>query len=328
MDSFFRELSAIEGADVRADVPLRERTSFRIGGCADFSASVHSSEAAASVLRLCRKAAVPCFLMGLGTNLLASDEGIRGVALSMGHGLVRESVEESEGVVRITLGAEVSLGRLVSLMDRAGAVGFSRLAGIPGTVGGALAMNAGTRGGSVSEFVEKIILAGPDGLSDLPAEAAGFGYRSCRALDAGTLAAGAVFRARLGTQEEIEAERSAFREAMAKRRVTQPAMPSAGCVFRNPEGRSAGALIDGCGLKGMCVGDALVSPVHANFIVNAGRASSGDVLRLMREVQAAVVRETGVRLEPEIRLIGEFQLGGLPEGARVLEDLAAVRETR
>ena len=140
--------------------------------------------------------------------------------------------------------------------------------------------------------------------------------------------AGAVFRAVQGTKEEAASERAALREAMERRRQTQPAQPSAGCVFRNPEGRSAGALIDACGLKGLRAGDALVSPLHANFIVNAGRASSGDVLRLMREIQTAAVREAGIRLVPEVRLLGEFHPSELPEGARVLSDLAGVQGSR
>ena len=328
MNPFPQELAAIEGAEIRTDVPMREHTSFRIGGCADFLVTAHSSEAAASVLRLCRREKVPCFLTGRGTNLLVSDAGVRGVVLCLAPQLMQESVISEDGLVRVTLSSGAGLGRLVSLMERSGALGFARLAGIPGSVGGAIAMNAGTRLGSVSELIGKIVVLSEEGLAEVSAADAGFGYRSCRLASEGTLIVGAVFQAVRGSDEALESEKTALREAQEKRRHTQPDQPSAGCIFRNPEGRAAGALIDACGLKGRRAGDALVSPVHANFIVNSGRASSGEVLRLMREIQEAVAREAGLCLEPEVRLLGEFQHSELPEGARVVADLADTQRNR
>ena len=288
--------SAFPEARARAGA-LAERTSFRIGGTPEFLFEPTCVDELAEVVAACRRERVPLRVLGGGCNLLVADGRLEGAVLSTTR--LRHEVRLDRTV---EVGAGVSFPGLVS---RAADLGIPRLSGcpgIPGSVGGVVAMNAGGRFGCVSDALVEVEAVDLDGRRHRRAvEPGDFGYRTSPFLDAAVVTA-AVFR----REEPLDrdAERRRFLEAAAWKRATQPlSAASAGCVFKNPgAGRSAGALIDQTGLKGERVGDAVVSPVHANFIVNDGAASFRDVTALIGRVRERVLDATGASLELEVRL--------------------------
>lgn len=308
-------LKDIDDIEIERDVAMSERTSFAIGGPAESLVTVHGEAALATLLRRCRDEGYPWQLFGAGTNLLVADRGVRGVLLRIGQDAVAESVRRGVNTLRVQLSAGAPLTRLLQIMRENGALGVSALAGIPGSVGGAVVMNAGTRLGDCAQFIEAIHLCDADGIREISPADLHFAYRAS-ALPGGAVIASARFKFQLGLLEEIEAEERAAREATERRRASQPNLASAGCVFCNPVGQAAGQLIEACGLKGRKAGGAEISQVHANFIVNRGGARSSDVLALMREAQSAVQARFGISLVPEIRFMGEFEAGELPSQAR------------
>lgn len=323
MTDFARQLSAIPQVRIHSDAPLRDATSFRIGGPAEFMVEALSAEAVGQVIHLCRSEGVPCHVMGHGTNLLAADGGVKGVVLRLvGAMAAQESVEREGGFLSIRTGAGTPLAKLVSLARDAGAVGYAILAGIPGTVGGAIAMNAGTRQGAVSDVLVSAVLVSGDKSVELSADKLGFAYRTAK-LPLGSVVVSAVFRFPLGSEDQRREEAEKFQALLKRRGETQPKQPSAGCTFANPDGNAAGALIDAAGLKGAAHGGARISPVHANFTVNESGASAADVLALMNLAQAKVMEATGVSLVPEVRLLGDFSGESIPLFSRFSPDLAA-----
>lgn len=312
---FFDRLKDIDNIEVERGVAMSERTSFAIGGRAESFVTVHSEAALAALLRHCREERCPWQLFGAGTNLLVADRGVRGVVIRLGRDAVAEAVRRGVNALRVQLSAGAPLTRLLQIMRENGALGVSALAGIPGSVGGAVVMNAGTQLGDCAQFIEAIHLCDADGIREITPADLHFAYRTS-ALPGGAVITSARFKFQLGLMEEIEAEASAAREAIARRSASQPHVASAGCVFCNPEGHAAGQLIEACGLKGRRQGSAEISQVHANFIVNKGGARSSDALALMREAQSAVQARFGIWLVPEIRFMGDFEPGELPEQAR------------
>jgi UDP-N-acetylenolpyruvoylglucosamine reductase len=239
-------------------------------------------------------------LLGRGSNLLVPDEGVRGLVVRLAGDTWCGIRREGDGALRAGSGAR--LKRICAWAAEQGLAGFEFLEGIPGTVGGALVMNAGAMGGWMHDLVASIrVLTQDASIRTLTPEEAPAGYRSCPALrDAIVL--DAVLRAR-GCAPRPEIEETVRRHAQ-RRKETQPREPSAGCAFRNPPGGHAGRIIDELGLKGRRIGGAEVSPVHANFIINRGGATAGDVIALMREVRETVRERRGVTLEPEVLLFG------------------------
>lgn len=308
-------LQDIDGIEVERDVAMGARTSFAIGGPADAVVAVRGEAALARLLRRCRDEGLSWQLFGAGTNLLVADRGVRGAVIHLAPDEAAETVRRGVNALRVQLGAGAPLARLLQIMRAHGALGISALAGIPGSVGGAVVMNAGTRLGDCAQFIESIHLCDADGIREITPADLHFAYRSS-ALPGGAVIASARFKFQLGLVEEIEAEERAARAAIERRSASQPHLASAGCVFCNPEGQAAGQLIEACGLKGRKVGGAEISHLHANFIVNTGGARASDVLALMREAQAAVRARFGVSLVPEIRFMGEFAPGELPAKAR------------
>ncbi len=298
-----RAMAKILSADrVARDVPMRLHTSFRIGGPADFLVTVESPAELAAVLDLCRRLAVPSLILGRGTNLLVRDGGIRGVILRLA-GEFLQTAFDGDGR-RVIAGAAVGLGDLSRECGRRGLAGLEFAEGIPGSVGGAVVMNAGAYDGEMKDVLEAagVLRPGLDQVDEVAAADLGFRYRGSRLQDEGWTVAWARFLLAPGDPAAIRRRQD---EYAARRKSRQPLdLPSAGSVFKRPPGRFAGPLIQESGCQGLRVGDAQVSEVHAGFIVNLGSATARDVLALIDEVRSRVLARTGVTLEPEIRIIG------------------------
>ena len=296
---FRSRLSA--GTKLKREESLAEKTTMRVGGPARIFAEPAAVADLGALLREAKAQAVPFFVLGRGSNLIVPDEGVDGLVLSLG-GAAWQTFELL-GNGRVWVGAGLRLKNLCGLAAKAGLVGFEFLDGIPGNVGGALRMNAGAMGGWIFDVVEEVQLMTRDGeLRTIKKADLHVAYRHCAELDE-AIAVGALLKpASVAESELIARQLDVYRD---KRQKSQPREPSAGCVFRNPTGDSAGRLIDEAGLKGERVGDAEVSTVHANFIVNRGHATSADIIELMRRVRARVEQAKGVRLEPEVLLYGK-----------------------
>lgn len=298
---WFVEIGALVSADtvLRRDEPLARRTTMRVGGPADVYVEPAGEEELARVVRYCAEHAVPCFVLGRGSNLLVRDGGIRGVVVSLAHAAFSQVVIRGE---QLHCGAGAKLKTVAVEAKRHGLAGLEFLEGIPGSVGGALRMNAGAMGSWTFAAVESLRFMDRTGrVFERSAAAVEVTYRSCPLLRT-HIALGAVFRGRPAPKEEIELT---MRAGSEKRWSTQPAAPSAGCIFKNPGPCPAGKLIDELGLKGLRVGDAVVSDMHGNFIVNAGHATARDVLELIEQVRRRVRELRGLELETEVEIIGE-----------------------
>jgi UDP-N-acetylenolpyruvoylglucosamine reductase len=241
------------------------------------------------------------FLLGRGSNLIVPDEGVNGVVIALTHATWAAFELREKG--RVWAGAGLRLKNLCGLATKAGLAGFEFLEGIPGSVGGALRMNAGAMGGWMFDVVEEVQIMTLTGeVRTLERANVHVNYRHCAELHH-MIALGAVLRpVAVSDAEAVTRQIDVYRR---KRQESQPREPSAGCIFKNPPGNSAGRLIDESGLKGERVGDAEVSTVHANFIVNRGQATAADVLELVRRVRARVRQVKGVDLEPEVLLYGK-----------------------
>ena len=294
-------------ADVRAAVagvrgsvsfqaPLREYTSFKIGGPADVVVEPADIEDVCLVVQQARARKVPLFVVG-GTNLLIRDGGIRGIVVS----LVRlRTIKEESGAVLYSDGG-VGMPTLIAYAIRHSLAGLEWAAGIPGTVAGCVVMNAGTKLGEMKDSVKAVRMVNMKGqIVDLDAAQVTFEYR--RTLLPRGIVVGVWLQLKQGVRSEIE---RVVKDYLHYRRDTQPlAMPSAGCVFKNPPNDSAGRLIEATGLKGARVGDAEVSLKHANFMVNRGQARAADVIALIKKVRSTIRRRAGVRLELELKIVG------------------------
>jgi len=286
---------------VRREEPLANKTTMRIGGAARIYAEPASVADLQSLLREAKTRGLEIFMLGRGSNLIVPDEGVNGVGISLAH--EAWATFEPRGDGRVWVGAGLRLKNLCGLAAKAGLVGFEFLEGIPGNVGGALRMNAGAMGGWMFDVVEQVQLMTLEGeVRTLAKSEMHVDYRHCAELHQ-AIALGALLRP--ASQADAQAIGRQIDVYRKKRHETQPREPSAGCIFKNPVGNSAGRLIDECGLKGERVGDAEVSPVHANFIVNRGRATGADVLELVRRVRARVREKRGVELQPEVLLYGK-----------------------
>ena len=269
---------------VERDVPMSRHTSFRIGGPARRMAFPESREQLVILLGLAEECGIRPFLLGRGTNLLVSDRGL--------DTLVIKTAE------RMT-----SIRRLAVYAQQAGLAGLEFAHGIPGSMGGAVCMNAGAYGGEMRQVVTEVTALYPDGIRRFTGDQAEFAYRHSRFLEDGAVVLGAAVRL---TPDDPAAIRQRMDDLMARRRASQPLeWPSAGSTFKRPEGYYAGTLIDQTGLKGLTVGGAQVSEKHAGFVINTGSATCADVRELIRRVQEAVYKAHGVRLEPEVRFVGE-----------------------
>ncbi|MEW5825936.1 MAG: UDP-N-acetylmuramate dehydrogenase [Candidatus Bipolaricaulota bacterium] len=278
--------------DCRRGELLSRHTTFRVGGRADIFHAPGSIEGLVGAVELCRHLGLRSLVLGGGSNLLFSDRGFRGVILSTRN---LDAMTETSNGWRVEAGTPLS--RVVSVAEARGTHALSFLVGIPGTVGGAAVMNAGIRGTSIASVLERVeILDRTGGVRTLTSAECGFRYRGSRMLEKGETVLAV----------HVRADGPAFdgRAMLARKQATQPlSLPSAGCVFKNPEGHAAGALIENSGLKGYRVGDAMISEKHANFIVNLGGASSAEICKLIDIVRQKVYNTFHVRLDLEIGVI-------------------------
>jgi len=285
---------------IRFDVPMSRHTSMRIGGEADATASPKDIGDVEALLRICHSHAIPHTILGNGFNTLVRDAGIEGVVILTNKlRLLEEGPEES---VRAEAG--VSHASLIKFCVERGLAGLEFGAGIPGTVGGWVAMNAGIGVREAKDVVREIEVVSADGSrrARLGRESLEFSYRSLEGLESGAVIVSALLEVTPGNPADVRKE---VKRLLAARSDTQPLdVPSCGSVFKNPEGDFAGRLIESAGLKGAIEGGAQISPVHANFIANIGGASATDVLGLIRRAQESVERQSGIRLETEVRIVG------------------------
>jgi UDP-N-acetylmuramate--alanine ligase len=283
------------------DEPLARKTTLRVGGPARLYCEPAGEEDLRTLLLEAARDGAPVFVLGRGSNLIVPDEGVEGMVVSLAHKHWSAFEILTDG--RVRAGAGLRLKNLCGLAATAGLAGFEFLEGIPGSVGGALRMNAGAMGGWIFDIVDEVRLMSMAGaVSSLPRASMNVDYRHCGELRE-AIALGAVLRPMaMSDTPTVGRQIDDYRR---RRHESQPREPSAGCIFKNPPGASAGRLIDESGLKGARVGGAEVSRVHANFVVNRGDATSEDVLELVRRVRAGVRQAKGVDLEPEVLLYGK-----------------------
>ncbi|HEY3297636.1 MAG TPA: UDP-N-acetylmuramate dehydrogenase [Armatimonadota bacterium] len=298
--SSWGELPVIKG-EIITDEPMSKHTSYGIGGPADVFAVAADVSDLEVLLQWAREKSVPVTIMGAGCNMLVSDRGVRGLVVRFGEGFSRVQIDGD----RVIAGAAVRLPVLVKAALDQGLSGLEGLAGVPGTVGGAVCMNAGTPVSCIGDALISVkVLDSGLSLRTLSAKELGLRYRGSDVLQKGLVIIEAEFLLHLGNPEEVS---TVVETLLSKRRVGQPvAARTAGSVFKNPDGDFAGRLLDAVGAKGLQIGSARVSSKHANFIENTGSATAEDVRKLIIELQHRVKAQFGVDLEPEVKLVGEW----------------------
>ena len=286
--------------ELRREEPMSRHTSFRIGGPAALMALPKTEEEAKAAVKAALQVGVCPLFLGNGSNLLVSDKGLNRFVIKAEKlcGIQRE------GETGLWLGAGALLSQSASFARDLSLTGLEFAHGIPGSVGGAVVMNAGAYGGEMRDVITAVICLTAEGEVEVcRGEAMGFGYRKSAFEDGSRLVLGAVVELQHGDPEVIRAR---MEELSFKRRDKQPLeYPSAGSTFKRPENGYAAALIDSCGLKGLTVGGAQVSEKHAGFVINKGGATCEDVLVLMKQIHDTVLEQTGISLEPEVRILGE-----------------------
>jgi len=301
---FIEELRSISGLKVKLAEPLARYTSMKIGGPADAFIEAQTEAALADLLPLLHRQGIAFCLLGNGSNVLISDRGVRGAVIRLAGEFKRFEWNDSGDTVEVQVGAACAVTQLVREAARKGYGGLEFAEGIPGSVGGALVMNAGAYGSEFERIVDQVEGISRDGerVRFSRAEMT-FSYR-----DSHVPAGMVVTRVRLRLRQEAAAQVSSKgRELVSKRKSSQPSgYPNSGSMFRNPQGDFAGRLIEAAGLKGKRIGQAQISERHANFIVNLGGAKAQDVHDLMHLARAQVKQQFGVELVPEVRLLGEW----------------------
>lgn len=294
-------LKIMSEEQVKTEEPMKNHTTFRVGGPAEFFVMPRTAEEVKKVIDLCRRESFPYYIIGNGSNLLVSDQGYRGVVLQIYKEM--SCIEIEENVIVAQAGALLSAIANKALEN--GLTGFEFAAGIPGTLGGACVMNAGAYGGEMKDVLKEVTVLTEEGeVLTIPKENLELGYRTSIIARKGYI----VLEARIQLREgEKEAIKSLMEELKDKRVSKQPLeYPSAGSTFKRPEGYFAGKLIQDAGLRGFSVGGAQVSEKHCGFVINRENATAADVSELMRQVSARVEEEFGVKLEPEVKRLGEF----------------------
>lgn len=289
------------GENIRRQEPMSLHTTFRIGGPADLFVTPGSIQAVADSIRICKETQTPYAVIGNGSNLLVSDTGYRGVIIQIGRNLNQVSVNGEE--IRAQAGAMLSVIAKTALSESL--TGFEFASGIPGTLGGAAVMNAGAYGGEMKDVLTEVTVLTREGeIRTVPAGKLEMGYRTSLAAKNGWIILEAVLKFQKGDAEAI---RGRMEELKMQRVTKQPLdLPSAGSTFKRPEGYFAGKLIMDAGLRGFTVGGAQISEKHCGFVVNKGGATAEDVRNLICAVQKKVQEEAGVKLEPEVKFLGEF----------------------
>lgn len=281
---------------------LKEHTTFRIGGPADFYLIPESAEQVQEAVAFAGEKGLPYYVIGKGSNILFGDKGFRGVVIEIGKGM---AAIENKGDGIVVAGAGISMSAMAVKLAEWNLTGFEFAGGIPGTLGGGIAMNAGAYGGEIKDCIQSAVVLTREGkIITKRLEELELGYRSSSILRDEQIVLQGTFQFAAGEKEKIQNE---MRELNARRRDKQPLeFPSAGSTFKRPEGYFAGKLIQDAGLAGYRVGDAMVSDKHCGFVVNCGNATAAEVKQLIEQVQEKVQTEFDVLLEPEVRLVGEF----------------------
>lgn len=281
--------------------PMKSHTTFRIGGPAEVFIMPKSVKQVQMTVKICQEEQIPYFILGNGSNLLVSDRGYRGVIIQMDRNMGEIQVEGTE----IQAAAGALLSSIAVAARRESLTGFEFAGGIPGTLGGAVVMNAGAYGGEIKDVLKEVTVMDGDGkIFTLPASELEMGYRTSIIKTAGYLVLSARITLSRGEEEDIKAR---TRELSEMRTQKQPLdYPSAGSTFKRPEGYFAGKLIMDSGLRGYSVGGAMVSEKHCGFVINKGNATAEDVVSLMKHVTEVVQEKYGVTLEPEVKFLGEF----------------------
>lgn len=299
--SFYDKLTSVIAKErVYVDEPMSRHTTFRVGGPADFFVTPKAKEEVRDVIRICKEAGMPYYIIGNGSNLLVSDAGYRGVIVQIYKEMNEVKVEGDlvkaqagallSGIAAKALGAELS--------------GFEFASGIPGTIGGACVMNAGAYGGEMKDVLESAtVLTGEGKIIELGRNELELGYRTSVIAKKGYIVLGAVLKLERGDGEKIKT----YMDELKEKRVTKQPLeyPSAGSTFKRPEGYFAGKLIEDAGLRGFQVGGAQVSEKHCGFVINRDHATAADIMELMRQVQIRVKENSGVDLEPEVKRLGD-----------------------
>lgn len=296
--SFINKLKAV-CTDIVENEPMNRHTTFRIGGAADVFAQPQSAAQVCEIIKLCRDEGIAYMITGNGSNMLISDKGIDGVVIHVGPKMSAITVDGDT----ITAQSGILLSRLANTAKEHSLSGLEFASGIPGTLGGAIFMNAGAYGGEMKDVVQSVTYADENGdVHTISGDEADFGYRHSFFSDKKYAILECTMRLTRGDSEQIAA---LMKDYTRRRNEKQPIdMPSAGSTFKRPEGYFAGRLIEDAGLKGATVGAAQVSEKHAGFIVNTGNATADDVIGLIELVKARVFDNSGVMLEPEVKIIG------------------------
>ena len=299
--SFYDKLNNVIGKDsILIDEPMSRHTTFRVGGPADFFVTPKAKEEVRDVIRICKEAGMPYYIIGNGSNLLVSDAGYRGVIVQIYKEMNEVSVEGD--LVKAQAGALLS--GIAAKALAAELTGFEFASGIPGTIGGACVMNAGAYGGEMKDVLESVtVLTGEGEIIELGRNELELGYRTSVIAKKGYIVLGAVLKLERGDGEKIKT----YMDELKEKRVTKQPLeyPSAGSTFKRPEGYFAGKLIEDAGLRGFQVGGAQVSEKHCGFVINRDHATAADIMELMRQVQIRVKENSGVDLEPEVKRLGD-----------------------
>ena len=306
MTALLANLRRAARGEVIEGAPLAARTSVRVGGPARFWVRPRHPQALVEVLRVLAAENVGWLSLGGGANTIVGDLGVDGAVLRLSQDFTSEEVEEAGDHVVLTLGAGAPIARFLSLSREQSGKGVAWAAGIPGTVGGMVAMNAGTPAGCMADHLLAAEVATPDGLRWLDATELHLSYRHCE-LPRGAVLTRARCKILRGTSVEVVEQQRAAKADVDRRRATQPlTLPNSGSVFVNPPGDFAGRLIEQAGLKGLTRGGAQISDRHANFIVNLGGARAAEVVELIAFARRSVLLATGIELTPEVKLVGGF----------------------
>ena len=302
-NDLLEKLKDIAGeSQVRTDEPMSSHTTFRIGGTADYFVMPSSVEELQTIIRLLKKSDINYYVIGNGSNLLVGDKGFRGVIIQLS-----DAFDEVEYIDDVTVKAMsgMKLSRLGNRLSDKGLAGFEFATGIPGTIGGAVRMNAGADGGEIKDIIVRAEVLDQNGdIHTLGKDELELGYRTSCIMKYGYIVVSATLKLSKGDTDEIKEN---IKELSQKRRMKQPLeYPSAGSTFKRPEGYFAAKLIEDAGLKGLSAGDAQVSEKHAGFVVNKGRATAKDVCELTDKIKEEVLKKSGVKLELEVVKIGEF----------------------
>lgn len=303
-----RRLREILGEDhVFPEEPMHKHITFRVGGPAEWFVLADTTEQLQQIITVCREQDVPYYVIGNGSDLLVSDSGVRGVIIRLAGAFNEIAAKENvnEGICEVSAGAGVMLATLSMRVGRKGFTGLEFANGIPGTVGGAVLMNAGAYGGEIKDtIVAADVLTKSGEIKRLNNEELKLSYRHSAMMENGDIVLCAYFRLSVRPKLQIFAIMESFRKARQEKQPLE--YPSAGSTFKRPEGHFAGKLIQDAGLQGCSIGGAMVSKKHAGFVINAGGATADDIYRLIQHIQKIVKEKFQVELEPEVRFLGDF----------------------